>query len=239
MKIEVWSDFVCPFCYIGKRRLELALNEFEHKNHVQIMYKSFELDPNAKAKPNQNIHEYLAAKKGITIDHVREMNKKLEKQAEEVGLIYNFDTMQHTNTFDAHRLAKYAETKQLGLELIEKLLQAYFTESELISDYDTLLGIALDIGLDKADVEEILATNRYAKRVIEDEETAKQIGIKGVPFFVFNEKYAVSGAQPKETFVNVLQTVWEEEYENSSNSPTHNKKAKTSYCTGEGCDLVE
>lgn len=237
MKIEVWSDFVCPYCYIGKRRLELALDEFEHKDYVQIVYKSYELDPKAKKDPNQDIHEYLATKNGIPIEYARQMNEKLKSQANEIGLIFNFNTMQHTNTFDAHRLAKYAETQQLGLEITERLLQAYFTDSMLISDFHTLLNIATEIGLMKEDVEELLTTNRYGKRVREDEEIAMQIGIEAVPFFVFNEKHAISGAQPKEVFISILNKVWKEECGNSKNPSK--SKAKTSYCTGEGCEMNE
>src|SRR5690606_33635733 len=115
-KIEIWSDFVCPFCYIGKRRLETALNQFEHREKVKIEYKSFELNPKATTKPSQSFHEYLATEKGISIEHAKELNERVGREALSVGLKYNFDTMQHTNTFDAHRLAKYAESKNLGEE---------------------------------------------------------------------------------------------------------------------------
>ncbi|MEN2768786.1 DsbA family oxidoreductase [Ornithinibacillus xuwenensis] len=239
MKIEVWSDFVCPFCYIGKRRLELALSEFKQKDNVKVEYKSYQLDPGSEAKPNQTIHEYLAERKGISVDYAKQMNESVSKQAATVGLTYNFDTMQHTNTFDAHRVAKYAETKALGKELTEKLLHAYFTDSALISEHATLTRLAVETGLDEEEVSDLLATDRYASRVRADEELARQIGVQGVPFFVFNEKYAVSGAQPKEVFVEVLEKVWEEENKQPTLTSLDPKGNKTSYCTDEGCEVNE
>ena len=239
MKIEIWSDFVCPFCYIGKRRLELALDEFEHRDHVKIEFKSYELDPNAEANPHQNIHEYLASRKGMPLENAKQLNENLRKQAKAVGLTYNFDTMQHTNTFDAHRVAKYAETKKLGKELTERLLQAYFTDSELISDHETLKRLAIEIGLDGKEVEKLLDTKRFSNRVREDEELARQIGVQGVPFFVFNEKYAVSGAQSQDVFAQVLEKIWEEESKNPTLRSSNTSESKTSYCTGEDCDLDE
>ncbi|WP_047983137.1 DsbA family oxidoreductase [Ornithinibacillus californiensis] len=239
MKIEIWSDFVCPFCYIGKRRLELALNDFAHPDKVNIEFKSYELDPHSKDQPNQNIHEYLAVRKGMSVEQAKELNENVGRQAATVGLEYNFDTMQHTNTFDAHRVAKFAETVQRGQEMTERLLRAYFTESELISDPSTLKRLATEVGLDEESVAELLETNRYANRVRSDEELAKQIGVSGVPFFVFNEKYAVSGAQPKEVFIEVLERVWEEEQKSTSLQLLNPTNAKTSYCTGDGCEVEE
>ncbi|WP_010098226.1 DsbA family oxidoreductase [Ornithinibacillus scapharcae] len=235
MKIEIWSDFVCPFCYIGKRRLEQALHEFEHRDQVTIHFLSYELDPDSEAKPNQNIHEYLATRKGVSVEQAKRLNENVGLEAKKVGLLFNFETMQHTNTFDAHRVAKYADTQKLGKEITEKFLHAYFTDSELISDHKTLKKLSLEVGLNEEDVEELLGTNRYANRVRDDQELARQIGIQGVPFFVFNEKYAVSGAQPKEVFMEVLTKVWDEESKNSN----HKSLTKTSYCTGEGCEVEE
>lgn len=239
MKIEIWSDFVCPFCYIGKRRLELALREFEHYERVTVQFLSYELDPDSNTEPHQNIHEYLAASKGMSVEQAKRWNENVGLEAKKVGLQFNFETMQHTNTFDAHRVAKYAETKNLGKEITEKFLHAYFTDSELISDHGTLQRLSVEIGLDEEDVVELLATNRYANRVRDDQELARQIGIQGVPFFVFNEKYAVSGAQPKEVFMEVLEKVWEEESKNSNLQSLNPTNTKTSYCTGEGCEVEE
>ncbi|WP_077324299.1 DsbA family oxidoreductase [Virgibacillus siamensis] len=239
MKIEVWSDFVCPFCYIGKRRLEKALNEFAYKEDVTVEYKSYELDPNAEINPGKNIHELLASKYGMTVEKAKNSNESLGKQAAELGLTYNFDSMQHTNTFDAHRLAKFAGENGKGKEMTERLLKAYFTDSELISDHQTLVQLAGESGLDTAKVEEMLKLDDFALHVRADEEQARQIGVQGVPFFVFNEKYAVSGAQPPEVFSEVLEKVWQEENEKPVLQTLNPKKSKTTYCTDEGCVTEE
>ncbi|MFD2044293.1 DsbA family protein [Ornithinibacillus salinisoli] len=235
MKIEVWSDFVCPFCYIGKRRLELALEKFDNKDNVLVEYKSYELDPHAEKNPGKSIHELLAGKYNISVEKARSMNENVGEQAAEVGLTYHFETMQHTNTFDAHRLAKYAAKQGKGKEMTEKLLYAYFTESKLISDRTTLADLAEEVGLEKEPVLEVLETDKYANHVRNDEETATQIGVQGVPFFVFNEKYAVSGAQPPEVFSEVLEKVWEEEKEKPILQSLNPKTSKTTYCTDDGC----
>ena len=239
MKIEIWSDFVCPFCYIGKRSLELALEQFDFSEQVKVEFKSYELDPNREAMPNQNIHEYLATSKGISFEYAKRLNENVAEHARSVGLTFNFDTMQHTNTFDAHRIAQYAGIYNVGKELTEKLMHAYFTDSELISDRDTLIRLAKEVGLDKNEVENILFTNRFAKRVNEDEELARELGVTSVPFFVFNEKHAISGAQPVETFQKVLDSIWEEESQKHILKSINHEGSKTSYCTGKECEAEE
>ncbi|MFD1038282.1 DsbA family oxidoreductase [Virgibacillus byunsanensis] len=236
MKIEVWSDFVCPFCYIGKRRLEGALEQFAHKENVAIEYKSYELDPNAQKDPGKSIHELLAGKYGMTVEKAKNTNENLGRQAAELGLTYNFDTMQHTNTFDAHRVAKFAEEKGMGKEMTERLLYAYFTESKNISEHDTLIELAGEVGLESQQVATLLKVDDYAIHVRADEEQARQIGVEGVPFFVFNEKYAVSGAQPPEAFSEVLEKVWQEENEKPVIQTLNPTKPKTTYCTDDGCE---
>ncbi|WP_407268530.1 DsbA family oxidoreductase [Radiobacillus sp. PE A8.2] len=212
MKIEVWSDFVCPFCYIGKRRLEMALDAFPHKEDVEVEFKSFELDPNAPAYTEVGIYESLAKKFGSSEAQVREMNKGLIAQAAEIGLEYNYDNMRPTNTFDAHRLAKYANTVGKESELTEKLLHGYFTDSKNVGDIDTLVQIAEASGIDREKALEVLnEKSAYANDVRADVQMAQQIGVSGVPFFVVNSKYAISGAQPIETFTSALEKVWQEE----------------------------
>lgn len=236
MKIEVWSDFVCPFCYIGKRRLENAMNDFSNRDAITVEYKSYQLDPTAEYVPGESFYETFSNKKGMPIDQVKAMNQQLKQQAEEVGLDYNFDDMKHANTFDAHRVAKLAAEQGKGKEMTERLLYAYFTESRLISDHATLVELAEEVGLSKEDVEHVLTENNYTKAVQADIDIAQQIGVQGVPFFVFNEKYAVSGAQPPEVFSEVLEKVWEEENEKPVLQSLDPKKSKTSYCTDEGCE---
>ena len=212
MKIEVWSDYVCPFCYIGKRRLELALDQFPYKDQVEVEFKSFELDPNSPKNIGQNIHEVLAQKYGMSVEKAKEANQGVGQQAATVGLTFNFDEMKPTNTFDAHRLAKYAKTQGKEAVLSEKLLHAYFTESKHIGEFETLADIAESAGLERQEVLNILNDkNKFAIDVRQDESLAQQYGVRGVPYFVINQKYAISGAQPSETFMGALQKVWEEE----------------------------
>ncbi|MCP3741019.1 DsbA family oxidoreductase [Rossellomorea sp. BNER] len=237
MIIEVWSDYACPFCYIGKRRLEEALDAFPHKSKVQVVFKSFELDPNSDRNTDLNIHEILAKKYGTSIEQAKKMNESLRQQALSVGLDFKFDTMIPTNTLDAHRLTKFAETKGKEAEIIERLLKAYFTDSLHIGDHGTLLQLADEVGLDRIEVESILKSNDFTEDVRDDESRASQIGVTGVPFFVLNQKYAISGAQPKEVFENALLKVWGEENEKpvlKSIVPDHNEGL---ICSDDGCDV--
>ncbi|PAV30578.1 disulfide bond formation protein DsbA [Virgibacillus profundi] len=236
MKIEVWSDFVCPFCYIGKRRLENALKEFPHNEAITLEYKSYQLDPTAEYVEGENFYETFSNKKGMPIDQVKAMNEQVGQQAAEIGLTYNFDEMKHANTFDAHRVAKYATEQGKGNEITERFLYAYFTESKLISDPTTLIELADETGLNPEEVKQVLSGDKYSDQVRADIDTARQIGVQGVPFFVFNEKYAVSGAQPPEVFSEVLEKVWEEENEKPVLQSLDPEKSKTTYCTDEGCE---
>ncbi|MEB6549862.1 DsbA family oxidoreductase [Heyndrickxia sporothermodurans] len=239
MKIEIWSDFVCPFCYIGKRRLEMALEQFPERDQVEIAYRSYELDPNASKNNKLNIHEALAKKYGMSIEQAKEANENIGEQAAEIGLTYKFDSMIPTNTFDAHRLAKFAAEKSFGAAMTERLLKAYFTDSKKISDLNTLADLAEEIGLNREETIEMLNGSKYSDAVRDDEDEAKQIGITGVPFFVLNQKYAISGAQPVEAFVNALNMVWEEEQGKTPLKMISPNKAKSEYCTDEGCFVSE
>jgi protein disulfide-isomerase len=212
MKIEVWSDFVCPFCYIGKRRLEEALAQFPQRDQIEVEFKSFELDPNSPKNIDKSIHEILAAKYGMSIEQAKQANQGVGQQAAGVGLSYNFDDMKPTNTFDAHRLAKFAKTQGKEAEVTEKLLYAYFTESKHIGDHTTLADIAEASGLDRQETLSVLQDkNAFANDVRIDQSIAQQYQISGVPYFIINSKYAISGAQPTSTFAGALQKVWEEE----------------------------
>ncbi|MED4452217.1 DsbA family oxidoreductase [Metabacillus fastidiosus] len=237
MKIEVWSDFACPFCYIGKRRLEEALMNFPHKNEVDILFKSFELDPNASLDTELSINEILAKKYGMSIEKAKAMNASVGQQAAAVGLTFEFDNMKPTNTFDAHRLAKLAESKGKDKEMTEQLLKAYFTDSEHIGNHDTLLKIAEEAGLNREEAKSVLESEDFAEHVRADEMEAREIGVQGVPFFVINRKYAISGAQPVEVFNDTLQKVWEEE--NKKISLEQIKGNEAGVCTEDGCELPE
>jgi len=210
VKIEVWSDFGCPFCYIGKRRLERALESFSHRDEIELVYRSFELDPGAPKDTESSIHELLAVKYGLSLEQAKESNRNVAQQAQTEGLTYNFDTTIPTNTFDAHRLAHYAGEQGKAKEMTERLFRAYFTDSLHIGDRDTLVRLAEEVGLDGAAVREVLEQNTYADAVREDENEARRLGIRGVPFFVLRGKYAVSGAQPLEIFQGALLRAWED-----------------------------
>ncbi len=234
MKIEVWSDYVCPFCYIGKRRLEEALASFPHRDKVEVEFKSFELDPHANYPKDASIHEILGKKYGTTFEEGKKMNDNMARQAETVGLTFNFDTAIPANTFLAHRFAKFAEIKGKAPELTERLLLAYFTESKDINDINTLVELAEEVGLNRLETEKMLQSSDFEQDVRADEEEARAIGVQGVPFFVLNRKYAISGAQPTEVFVGALEKVWEEE--NPKPTFTSLNGNEGAVCTDEGCE---
>ena len=216
MKIEIWSDILCPFCYIGKRKFELALEKFPNKAHVEIEWKSFQLDPSMQAQPAGSINQYLAEKKGFSLEQAIQMNQHVTNLAHEVGLTYQFDMAIPNNSLLAHRLLHFSKAKGKQNEMKERLLEAYFTKGENIGDIETLATIAASIGLDKSDVITFLQSDAYESEVQLDQYHAQQMGIGGVPFFVFNNKYAVSGAQAIDTFSEVLEKVWEEEHTNGA-----------------------
>lgn len=204
MKVEIWSDVMCPFCYIGKRKFEAALEQFENKDAVEIVWKSFQLNPAMETQPDKNISEYLAEAKGWTIGYARQMNDYVTKMAAEVGLHYDFDKAVVANSFDAHRLVQLAKKHGKGDAMEERLFKAYFTEGLNTADHDTLLQLGTDIGLNAAEVKQVLTSDQYTTEVKRDISESRQIGVTGVPFFVFNQKYAVSGAQAPETFLGAL-----------------------------------
>ena len=210
MKIEIWSDFVCPFCYIGNKHLEDALAKFSHADEVEIEYKRYQLDPTAKQLRGKTMEETLSELKGMPLEQVKQMNKQVEASAKAVGLTFNNDTAKYTNTFDAHRLFHYAKAVGKGNELDERLKKAYFTDSLLISDFDTLVTLADEVGISKEEAHSVLESDRYSDEVKAEINEAGQIGVRGVPFFVFDRKYAVSGAQPEDVFTKTLETVWAE-----------------------------
>lgn len=211
MKIEIWSDVACPFCYIGKRRMEEALSGFEHQSEVEIEWKSFQLNPELKTNKTQSIHEYLAEAKGWTIEYARQMGEQVSAMAEEVGLHYNMDATVVANTLNAHRLIQYAKTKNLGDAIEEALFIAYFMNGKNIDSQAELIEIAESVGLNAVDAEKVLVEKQFSEQVEFDAYEAQQIGVRGVPFFVFNRKYGISGAQPLEVFTRTLNQAYAEE----------------------------
>ncbi|WP_186672284.1 DsbA family oxidoreductase [Sporosarcina sp. BP05] len=211
MKIEIWSDYVCPFCYIGKRRLEEALEQTGLGEKAEVVFKAFELDPNSPAVSDTLIKDSLAKKYGMSVEEAKKMTDNVVDQAKTVGLNYNFDVMTPANTFNAHRLAKLAEQEGFDKTVSESLLKAYFIDGEKIGTEDVLLRIAEEAGISRDRAKAVLDSDEFADDVRMDIAEAQQIGVKGVPFFVINRKYAISGAQPAEAFANALRQAAEEE----------------------------
>ncbi len=207
MKVEIWSDVMCPFCYIGKRRFEKAVNSLGLGEEVEVIYRSFLLDPELKTDPTKNVTQHLAAKKGVSMEEAQKMSDYVIGMASEEGLNYDMDRAVVANSRNAHRLLQYAKSKVKQVEFKEALLQAYFEEGKNIDDLETLKEIASKVGLDANEVEQVYSSPAYTEDVISDIQRAQQIGVQGVPFFVINEKFALSGAQPTDTFKQALQKV--------------------------------
>jgi len=205
MKVEIWSDVMCPFCYIGKRKFETALNQFPEKENVQLIWKSFQLSPDMKTNPEKNINQFLAEHKGISVQEAKHMNDHVTQLAAKVGLVYDFDKAIVANSFNAHRLVHFAKHHDKQNEAEEQLFKAYFTDGKNTDDIATLIQLGSAIGLDAATLKTALETNMYAEDVKADIYEAQQIGVRGVPFFVFNRKYAVSGAQESPVFLQTLE----------------------------------
>jgi predicted DsbA family dithiol-disulfide isomerase len=230
MKVQIWSDVMCPFCYIGKRRFEQALQQFNNNADIEVEWKSFQLNPHLKTDPSLNVTQYLADIKGWTIDHARQMNDHVTQMAAEVGLAYDFDKAIVANSFDAHRFAHLAKQNGKGEMAEEALFNAYFTEGKNIADHNTLAELGESIGLNKEIVEQTLATNQYAADVNEDIAQAQRYGISGVPFFVVDNKYGVSGAQAVPVFLQTLEKA-------HSEWALANKPAKLDVINGDSCEV--
>ncbi len=207
MKIEIWSDIRCPLCYIGKKHLEAALSQFPDEP-FEIEWKSFQLDPTIVPQPDKNVYEYLAERKGISIEESKQMHAGVVARAAEVGLDYHFEKAVISNSFDSHRLIQLAKTKGLGDTMEETFFKAYFTEGRNLNDTNTLMELGVGVGLNPLDVKDVLKDEtQFANAVRNDISEAQQIGVRGVPFFVFDRKYAVSGAQPIAHFEQTIREV--------------------------------
>jgi predicted DsbA family dithiol-disulfide isomerase len=211
MLIEIWSDVVCPWCYIGKRRLEKALAGFEHADEVEVRWRSFQLDPGAPTEPTEGTTSMLARKYGQTPQGARQMQDQVEAVAAEEGLVFRLGDTLHLNTVDAHRVIHLAHEiggTDLQGRVKEALLDAYFAQGRNLADHAVLREVAVACGLDAARVDEVLAGSAYTDEVWADMEQAQAYGANGVPFFVVDQRYGVSGAQPAEAFTQVLERAW-------------------------------
>ena len=226
MDVEIWSDIACPWCYIGKRRFEAALADSEHRDDVRVTWRSFELDPSAPDEREGERAARLAEKYGITVERAREMERSMTETAAGEGLEFRFDLARSGTTFDAHRLVHLAAEHGVQDAMKERLLKAYFSQGELMSDRDTLVRLAGEVGLDEDEVRDMLAGDRFAEEVRDDERTAGAFGISAVPTFVVDRKLGVSGAHPPEALLQLLREGW------SRRAP-----APVVVAGGESCDV--
>jgi predicted DsbA family dithiol-disulfide isomerase len=210
MEVEIWSDVVCPWCYIGKRRFEAALAGFAHRDQVAVTWRAFELDPAAPAVKDGEYAERLAAKYRIAVDEARQMISRMVETGAATGLSLRFDLARGGNTFDAHRLLHLARSGGVQGQLYERLLAANFTEGVPVGDKEALLALAVEAGLDPDEVREVLEGDAYAADVRDDERQAHRLGISSVPFFVFGGTYGVAGAQSPEVLLGALEQAWAE-----------------------------
>jgi predicted DsbA family dithiol-disulfide isomerase len=210
LTVEIWSDVVCPWCYLGKRRFEEALERFEHRDEVSVLWRSFELDPEAPIAPEGTAAERLAGKYGMTVERARDMHARMTELAAQEGLELDFEIARGGNTFAAHRLIHEAAVHGHQAAAQERLMRAHFAEGEPISDPETLARLIAEVGVDLEEARAVAFSDRHGDAVREDELLAQRLGIQGVPFFVLGRRYGVSGAQPAEVLLEALERAWTE-----------------------------
>lgn len=211
MKVDIWSDVRCPFCYLGKKKFEAALESFPEKDKVEVVWHSFQLDPNLKTQPEINTIEHFVKTKGVSEEQAKQMFDNATKMAKDVGINFNLEKSIIANSGNAHRLIQFAKSKNLGNEIEEALFKVHFLDTKNIDDLQVLVQTGVSIGLKKEEVKAVMETDAFSYEVKQDEMQARNIGVSGVPFFVFDDKYAVSGAQPTEIFLQTLEKVFEKE----------------------------
>lgn len=236
MIIEIWSDIMCPFCYIGKRHYENALKQFAGKNNIELKWKSYLLDPETPLEFEKplNVYEYLAERKGISLAQSIKMHEHVVAMAKQTGLDYQLDKLVVANMAKAHRVIQFAKKKGLADLIEENMFKAYFTEGKNLADDDVLVIIGIASGLTKEEVITALTDDLYAYEVDQDIQEARAIGLTGVPFFVFDRKYAISGAQPTEAFLNTLNKSYKEWL--ASNPQPGLQITSGESCSTKGCD---
>ena len=210
MKVEIWSDYACPFCYIGEKRLEKALAQIKGGDKIQVEFKSFELDPTASKKVTGTTVDRFAKKYGLSVDDAAENIENISRMGRAEGIDFKYSSTLYTNTFDSLRVTKLAQERGHN-EIITKFFDAYFTKNLVLANHDVLKKIALECGLDEKEVDDVLSSDKYADEVRADEMQAASYGIHGVPYFVINEKYALSGAQPTDVIKQALEQALNEE----------------------------
>jgi predicted DsbA family dithiol-disulfide isomerase len=211
MKVEIWSDIACPWCYIGRRRFEKALNTFEHRDQVEVIWRSYQLDPNAPRDYSGSVNDLLVQRYGMGRKQAESTHARVTALAAQEGLDYHLERAHPVNSLDAHRLIHLAAQHHLQGEMKERLQKAYFTDGLVTSDPDTLVELAGEVGLDADETRQMLESEAFVAAVHADVQRAQALGCNGVPFFVFEDKYAISGAQPVSLFLTALERTWDEE----------------------------
>lgn len=236
MKVEIFSDVACPWCYIGKRRFETALGQFEQSDQVEITWRSYQLDPSAPRNSGISLNELLARKYGMSQQQAAATNNQVSTLAAGEGLEYHLEKAQYGNTFDAHRLIQLAATHQLQDEVEERFFKAYFTEGAALDDPETLVNLVSEVGLAAGEARAVLAGDEYSEAVREDIELARELGIQGVPFFVIDEKYGISGAQSAEVFKKALDQIWAEAHPAAKLVSVTGAEGNS--CEGDNCSIA-
>jgi len=214
MLLEIWSDVVCPFCYIGRRRLKEALSQFAYREQVEVVWKSFQLNPELKSHPGKKIEEYLSETKGWSLSQAREVNRQVSNLGETAGIHFQFEKIILANSFDAQRLIQFAAAQGKSEYVVARIFRAYFSEGRDIAKHFILSALGADAGLDSSEVLEILRSDMYSREVGRDILEARELGIRGVPYFLFNSKHSVSGAQDTGVFLDALNIAWKQIPEN-------------------------
>lgn len=231
MKVEIWSDVMCPFCYIGKRNFESALAQFADKEHIEIEWKSYQLDPSLpEVAINESQEDYLVKRKGMSREQVQGMLANVTEIAKQAGLEYHLDKSVMVNSQKAHQLIQFAKTKNLGDEIEERLFKAYFTEGKNVADIETLTQLGKEIGLEEGELQAAFTDDQYLYQMKQDIQEGANLGVRGVPFFVFDRKYGVSGAQPAEAFLETITKSFGEWREK-------NPEMKLQMTQGQSCDI--
>lgn len=232
MKIQIWSDIMCPFCYIAKKNFEAALENSPFKNEVEVEWKSFQLDPDLKENSGTvSISEYLMKRKGFSEPQLKQFQNQLKEMGNAAGVIFNQDTTVAAETFTAHKLLHFAKENNKADAMEEALFEAHFTNGKNIADVDFLVSLAEGLGLDKEKVRKALAEDSYDYEVKQDIMEAKNLGITGVPFYLLNNKYSVSGAQPVDYFTRALAQTYQETIVDLS------KESGENMCGIDGCSI--
>jgi len=238
MKVEIWSDVMCPFCYIGKRHFEQAIDKLPFKDEVEVVWKSYQLNPEYHNPNNETVYDYLSRSKGMPVEQAKAMTKQVSDMAMHAGLTINFDQNIPANTFDAHRLIHLAAKHNLQDLAEEKLFEAHFVNGQNIGELPVLLALAVEIGLDRTEAEHVLKSNDFAEAVRYDIYESQNLGIRGVPYFVMDRKYGVSGAQPVEAFEEALSKSFEEWKEAQPKTAIMSlNKNKDTICDDDSCAI--